>query len=208
VGAETNADIPNYSGITADENNIYFKDYSNYKYAVNKTTEQITSEAGTLSDLTVTFTVNKSKRVLSEEDKVEFQRAVANAAGVPITKVQILNTEFYSDTTDIETSVMPMSDSAYVMWVSICSVLLLAVIIGLMIMNDKMKTKQAEMDKFEEQIIIPVADAVPSMEDEIKKAPESRENALRKEIKEFADNNPLIVAQLIRTWLRGDEDDE
>ncbi len=208
VGAENNADIPNYSGITADENNIYFKDYSNYKYAVNKTTEQITSEAGTLSDLTVTFTVNKSKRVLSEEDKVEFQRAVANAAGVPITKVQILNTEFYSDSTDIETSVIPMSDSAYVTWVSICSVLLLAVIIGLMIMNDKMKTKQAEMDKYEEQIIIPVADTVPNMEEEIKKAPESRENALRKEIKEFADNNPLIVAQLIRTWLRGDEEDE
>lgn len=35
--------------------------------------------------------------------------------------------------------------------------------------------------------------------------PESREELLKKEIKEFAKTNPEIVAQLIRTWMRSDD---
>ena len=34
---------------------------------------------------------------------------------------------------------------------------------------------------------------------------ETREEALKREIQDFSRNNPEIVAQLIRTWIRGEE---
>lgn len=36
-------------------------------------------------------------------------------------------------------------------------------------------------------------------------APETREEALKREIQDFSKHNPEIVAQLIRNWMRGDE---
>lgn len=38
-------------------------------------------------------------------------------------------------------------------------------------------------------------------------AQQSRENELRKDLQEFSSQNPEIVAQLIRSWLRGDDND-
>jgi flagellar M-ring protein FliF len=35
----------------------------------------------------------------------------------------------------------------------------------------------------------------------------SKEEALTKEIQDFSSQNPEIAAQLIRTWLKGDEND-
>ena len=34
---------------------------------------------------------------------------------------------------------------------------------------------------------------------------ETREDVLKREIREFSKTNPEIVAQLIRNWMRGDE---
>lgn len=35
--------------------------------------------------------------------------------------------------------------------------------------------------------------------------PETRDEALKREIRDFSKNNPEIVAQLIRSWMRGED---
>jgi len=47
---------------------------------------------------------------------------------------------------------------------------------------------------------------LPNMTEDLKNVPESKEQVLKKEIKEFSSSNPEIVAQLLRTWLKGDDD--
>lgn len=50
---------------------------------------------------------------------------------------------------------------------------------------------------------IPDADFdLPSLNEDV---PESRDAALKREIKDFSKTNPEIVAQLLRTWMRGEE---
>lgn len=43
---------------------------------------------------------------------------------------------------------------------------------------------------------------LPSLNEEV---PETRDAALKREIRDFSKTNPEIVAQLLRTWMRGDE---
>jgi flagellar M-ring protein FliF len=43
--------------------------------------------------------------------------------------------------------------------------------------------------------------------EEIHAAQQTRDQELRKGLQEFTEQNPEIVAQLIRTWVRGDDDD-
>ncbi len=210
-GTETNSDLPNYVGVADDGKTIYYKDYSNYKYAVNKITEQITTDAAQLQDLTVSVLINKKERLLNEEDSESVKRVIANAAGVSPAKVEVYNPEFKNTGTKPldETPGGILENKVFIFSMSAAAMLLLIGLIVVFLINRKLKKRRNHEEVLEigEQMNITIPqEKLPNMTEDLKNVPESKEQVLKKEIKEFSSNNPEIVAQLLRTWLKGDDD--
>ncbi|MEG2428966.1 MAG: flagellar basal-body MS-ring/collar protein FliF, partial [Oscillospiraceae bacterium] len=218
-GEQTNADLPNYVGITKDEKNIYYKDYENYKYLVNKATEQITSQAAKMQNLTVTVAINRKARVLNQQSLANLQLTVANAAAISPAKVAISNEEFAGIPDLPEVKKKPLlSNTMIVFLMTLGTTLLLIAIISIFVINHKIKKNRleaailAEQQAQERELLFgannigagtgmnttPLID-MPNMEEDLKNQPESKEQALKKEIQDFSIKNPEIVAQLLRT---------
>lgn len=226
-GEESNADLPNYVGITTDGKNIYYKNYENMKYLVNKATEQITGEAAKMANLTVTVAINRKARVLNQQALAGLQQTVANAAAISPAKVAISNEEFVGiDVSEIEKKPI-LSDTMLIFLMTLGTILLIASVIAIIVINRKIKKNRlaaailAEQQAQERALMFgannhgggtglnttPLVD-MPNMEEDLKNQPESKELALKKEIQDFSVKNPEIVAQLLRTWLRGDDEGE
>lgn len=210
VGAEDNADLTNYVGITDDGESIYYRNGMHYSYLVNKTTEQITAESPELLDLTVVASVNRRHVELLEDEKEEIRQAVANASGVSPAKVMVLNTDFNNP--DYLQQDIPgtgiLQNRVLVISMSAIAVLLLIGLIIVLLINRKMKKKkaqEAEQGILEAQQLSIASEDMPNIGEDLKNVPDSKEQVLKKEIQDFSNKNPEIVAQLLRTWLKGDE---
>jgi flagellar M-ring protein FliF len=80
---------------------------------------------------------------------------------------------------------------------------LLSLVIILLLKSKGRKKKAVEsQDKTMDESIDTIEDIDFS---DIHNLKETKEQALKKEIQEFCHSNPEIVAQLIKTWLRGDD---
>jgi flagellar M-ring protein FliF len=214
-GAEENADVPNYSGVVVDKDTIYFKDYENYKYLVNKITEQINGESPEVKDLTVGVTINSKQKLLSAEEKENLTQLIANASGVSPAKVTVFNTDFPTIGKEplVENPDSLLHNKVFILSVSAGTFVLLVGLVLALIISHKIKKRRlakAEAASAAEAFVnpyIPQApqEPMPNLLEDLKKVPESKEQVLKKEIQEFSDQNPEIVAQLLRTWLKGDE---
>jgi len=210
VGEESNTEVPNYSGVTADEDNIYYKDYEKYKYLVNQITEQIDGNSPEVSDLTVAVTINSLQKTLTPEDKESLTQIIANASGVSPAKVAIYNTDFSaSNGQPLSPKDPALQNKMLILSVSAGAIILLIGFIIILIVSKKMKKKRGVkpvlvVGEVEDEPPIP-REKMPNFEADLKKVPESKEQVLKKEIQDFSTQNPEIVAQLLRTWLKGDE---
>lgn len=209
VGEESNTELPNYSGVTADEDNIYYKDYNKYKYLVNQITEQIDGNSPEVTDLTVGVTINSLQKTLTPEDKENFTQLIANASGISPAKVTIVNTDFSTlNGQPLSPQDPALQNKMLIISVSVGAIILLIGFILIFIISKKMKKKRGVKsvlvaDEVEEPPM--PREKMPNFEADLKKVPESKEQVLKKEIQDFSTQNPEIVAQLLRTWLKGDE---
>ncbi|WP_051280740.1 flagellar basal-body MS-ring/collar protein FliF [Anaerovorax odorimutans] len=207
-GSETNADVPIYPGITTDGNEIYFKDEKALDYLVNQVKEQVESDSGVLTDLTVSVAVDSQD--LTATKTAELKKLIAHAAGIDVNaaddKISIFNTAFYSEDKQEASSVWNdisdfVKESKYGKFILLGIILLLIIIIALAVIISKKRKKakeETEEESLEEGVLsINVEDIKPT-----------RESELRDEIRDFASNNPEISAQLIKSWLRGEEENE
>lgn len=219
VGAEGNADLPNYNGVVVGDNELYYKDQRDYEYLVNKITEQITGQSPVISDMTVAVSVDRKQVELTEIEREDLSQAIANASGVLPEKVSVFNAEF---NTLPQPGTQPggnlLDNQVLVFSMSAVAILLLIGLILIIIINKRIKKKkEAQLLAEAEAAAAELAAAtggmpfdsedMPNMLEDLKNVPESKEQALKKEIQQFTEENPEIVAQLLRTWLKGDEED-
>lgn len=233
AGAETNAEqnTTTYPGITTDGNRIYSKDESSYKYLVSKVIEQIQGDSATLQDMTVSVTINQA--TMDQTQKDSLKEMVAFAAGVTPDKVSIYNAEFQR--ANVPTAASPITPMVLIIGGAVLALLLILLVVALLVarkrkqrmlelagLAEEAQAARQQPEVFEE------ADEIPALEEDLipedeeyaepeeevplvediesqRKAMSSTEQALQKEIQDFAGDNPEIVAQLIRTLLKGDE---
>lgn len=209
-GTEENADLPNYTGVTEDGKKIYYKNEKEYKYLVNKATKQITGETPVIEDLTVAVTVNRKQVELSEADKDELSRNIAFSAGVSPAKVSIFNAEYTNPANKpiVDSNKNIFENKVLVFSISAVALLLLIGLLVVLMVNKKIKKKKAEeLALAAESAAAVPSDEMPNLLEDLKNVPESKQQVLKKEIQDFTETNPEIVAQLLRTWLKGDDGD-
>lgn len=203
-GSETNADIPQYQQETGDEGEEYYKEQLKLDYLVSHIKEQIQKEGASIKDLSVSIMIDKKE--MSTEENQNIKNIVANTAGIDPSKVALYNTEFRSSY-DEGSAPAPIDNRGYLnlfgIKIPVVAVVLvpLAVLLALSILFIRKRRTNKQKPK---PLDIPAL-----MKDEAKAldsvvAKESKELALKNQIKEFSHKNPDVVAQLIRTLVKED----
>lgn len=204
-GTETNAEVPTYPGVVVSGDDIYFRDSSTINYLVSQLKEQIEHNPGTIEKLTVAVVINKAH--MSDKEAEEINKLIAFSAGIGTENIALSNMVFY----DFEEPAVPVVTTSPFEGIQLKDLfiyggiaLIVISIISLILIFVLRKRKKA----LEEAAIAAGADSSEYSWADIQegiKIQETEEQAIKKQLKDFTKTNPEIVAQLIRTWLKGDE---
>lgn len=209
VGTDSNTETTTtYPGVTVDGNTIYIEDNSSYTYLVSQVKEQIEHDSSELTDLTISVALNTE--ALNTTEKDEIIRLIANAAAVPTEKVVLYAGLFQTVDTeedDDDSSSVTTVDKKRVLILIIAAVAVIGALLSLVIiLLLKSKGRKKKVVEGQEKIMDEPVDTIEDIDfSDIHNLKETKEQALKKEIQEFCHSNPEIVAQLIKTWLRGDD---
>ena len=222
-GTETNADIPIYGNIQLNGNEKQIINQNDIDYLVDQIKEQTQIDAGMIEDLTVSVSINNK----GKEDTVtndDLLKLVGNSAGIAVEKradkISIVKGAFFDSNEGAETQ-EPLDKKKMLIIAAVAIALLIALLATLLIflrMKKKAKLKAAaKISKDEnsqeltgamiDQMGISPLDAV-ELKDNLIDIKNEKSLELRTNIREFAEQNPEISAQLLKSWLKGDGTNE
>ena len=220
AGSETNADVPEYSTEDDDEDaegygaRTYDRDF-----LVNQIKEQGQITPGALEDLTVSVAINgESFGTLTAND---IRSLVGNAAGIAVTdwdnKISVVSAPFYQPMEEEEyeeetEGIFGKMASNPIFWVVfvVILVLLIVTVILLVLTNKRKKKRKAEEEAAAaEAAALAAAEAEQSsfINQELIDLQNDRGMELKKNLRDFTEENPEISAQLLKTWLNGGRKD-
>lgn len=219
-GTETNADIPIYGNIQLNGNETQIVNQNDIDYLVDQIKEQTQIDAGMIDDLTVSVSINNkgAADTVSNEDLLKL---VGNSAGIDpqkrADKISIVKGEFFDPNAGV-TEEKPLDKKQILIIAAVAIALLIALIATLLIFirskKKKDKLKAAQIPKEESPVVLP-EELVQLIESDKNDAKDNLINIkneksleLRTNIREFAEQNPEISAQLLKSWLKGDRSDE
>ena len=225
AGVDANADTPRYT--TQNGNNNANDGYANSsatrEWLYNVLKEQKEISPGVLEDATVAVVINTDDTSIPERDLINL---VADASGITreeagdkITILRSLNKTNVQKTEEEKTDTEKQTVlSRFPLWALIgaaVSAFLLLLILILLILRAKKRKKlkmlMEEEKANQEALSVKPSDEIAPIDD----TPDEYElNAegrmihgmkLKKSIGEFADQNPQVVAKLIQSWMREEE---
>lgn len=218
AGAESNADIPQYNtgGTAAD--NAYGAVNRTRQYMINQIREQGQVDPGSLDDLTISVVINGES--FGGLQLQQLRDLIGNAAGMAPedreAKITVASVPFY--TVDVpEPPVAPVSvqpDGSlrllpYVVVGGVVFILLLLILIALLVRRKKKKKKAAEPVAAVRRGEAPKKkEPVLETEDSLLELDNDKGIELRKGVRDFAEQNPEISAQLLKSWLNGGEGEQ
>lgn len=213
AGAETNADAAEYNTDSdTDEEDIYSESVSR-EYLVNQIKEQGQVTPGALDDLTVSVAINGEGYGNLRESQL--LALVGNAAGIAAAdqreKIAVVSAPFTDSTDDSEgekSAIVRLIENTP-LWVFILAGVLLVALIGLLvflIIRKRRKKEEEELSELDaaEQLEAEGED-VPmfDLNQELQEIKNDRGMELKRSIREFAEQNSEISAQLLKNWLNG-----
>ncbi|HEX3037479.1 MAG TPA: flagellar basal-body MS-ring/collar protein FliF [Oscillospiraceae bacterium] len=236
ASGSTGSTTTTYPGITVNGNTIYSTDNASYEYLVSQMKQQVQGDAASVKDLSVAVVIDNAAMTDQQKAQISSMVANAasiQANKVSVFNSKFFTESSMAQPTvgplaGIDTKVLIIGGA-------ILGIILLAVIAFIIISNQK-KQKMRQMiaglnaqepnedeeesDEMEEPFEeISTEDIGEDFGTGDKKAPividdiqshreslDSKDEALKKELHDFSSQNPEIAAQLIRTWLRGDDE--
>lgn len=226
-GTETNSDIPIYTQITSDGTENYIGADGDINYLVDQLKEQTEVQAGDLKDLTVAVIIDGKD--LGGLNRDELISLVAKAAGISaenqFEKIEVLNAPFYSEPVDEPEAptdfLSSLGREKLILIVAIAAVVLLLLIVLIVLLVRRSRKKKRLKEEEEAQLqeepdysgVVPSPDLLrareemPNWDEDLLSIQNERGMELKNKIREFAEENPEISAQLLKRWLKGGEDD-
>jgi len=201
-GTASNSGVATYQEPTNADNTGNYSESSSTNYLNNQTVEQVQREGYEITDITVAVLIGNQD--LSTSEIEDYRTIVAYAAGVSPDKVVISNAVFASVSNSGEVASIPGSfiKNNKLFLAAIGAAVLIVILVAVLLIRRKQK-KAPEESVFANTPL----DSKNQLIEEIVLS-ETREQNLKKQIKDFASSSPDVVAQLIRTWLKEDEDNE
>ncbi len=208
AGAETNADADEYNTDSSTGTGSSYSESYSRDYLVNQIKEQGQVTPGALDDLTVSVAINGDNFGSLRENQL--LALVGNAAGIAATeqneKIAIVCAPFsesIDDGGDDEKTGLARLIESVPIWVFIIGAVLLAVLIGLVVLLIMKKRKKEEEEEELEQEELGAEEPVYDLNQELQEIKNDRGMELKRSIREFAEQNSEISAQLLKNWLNG-----
>lgn len=228
VGVEENAEVPTYPEVDGATGSQSTSTARSVDYLVSYIKTQTEKNGAQRKAVSISVMVNRE--VMTDSDRESLINAVAMAAGVQPENVSVLNIKFAGEEEGIISPELNTKMIAIVGAGALALTLLIILIVALVTRASRRKkertalaaalaeappeNKKEQLEQFfgpepvegEEQ---PVAEPKQPVDVSVAKleVAETKETALKREIQTFSKDNPEIVAQLLRTWLKGDDDD-
>lgn len=212
AGSEANADIPQYNaGTTTTDNNAYGSSNLTRKYILNQIKEQGQVNPGSIDNLTISVVINGSDFGTMSIDDI--RNLVGNAAGITQTdraeKITAVAAPFYTidvpkeTETPAETAANGILVNQWILIGALAGVMLLLLIVILVIRHRRKKRALMGEGEDSQENIPSIQASSDNDEIEVLSPEEDRGAELRESVREFAEQNPEISAQLLKTWLNG-----
>ena len=227
VGTESNSDLVEAveAGALPQNGDTMIAGDKQIDYENSRSEFQIDSiGAGRVTDCTVAVTINS--RTAGDFDVEDIRRHVARAAKIqgeldPVTgeeildsKMSVLAMEFYDPNVGLQPGLEPGGFFEEHMWIVIAAgvglllfIILLTVILLLRRKKRKQQQEQEERERRDMEAMMAAAGLGENGEAaagaDVMELEMERSMELRKDIRQFASDNPEIAAQMIKTWLKG-----
>ncbi len=213
AGTETNADVSEYTTTTDDGTTTYTNNSQVREYLVNQIKEQGELEPGTLSDLTVAVSVNGN--TLGNLTEAEAISLIGSATGIARAqrsqKITVVAAPFYEEAELPEDQASTLVAYLPVVGGGVALLLLIALALVLLLRRRKRKREEEELLLEEENFVPVVEEGQEEMEEwekpELLNIKSEKTRELREAVRDFANENPELSAQMIKTWLNGGEAD-
>lgn len=216
VGTETNADNTEYAAGGGGNSSAGSESESVSKdYLVNQIKEQGQIDPGVLTDLTVAVAINGEGYGELTDKKI--RDLVGNAAGIAAEdregKISLVSAPFYKANTEEASAKANAMDTKTLLILAGIAAAVLLILIILIVAKRRKKKRMLE----EQELLAAETEVMPDLyedndEDierlskEMQELRNDRGMELKKQVREFADQNPEISAQLLKSWLNGGED--
>jgi flagellar M-ring protein FliF len=227
VGTETNSDLPTYveQEPTADEDSSRVSGSGEIDYDNSRAQTYTVRTAGYITDCTISVSINATTAGTINVESI--REHVARAAGISAvdtesmtaqeyleSKISVLSMSFYEPPTaqvDDDTGlgiVLPEWLPWWAVYAAAGGLLLFLVllIVILIVAKKRRKKKGAVTEDAALEALLDAVGAPEPMGADVMNLQSERSLELRKAIRRFVDENPELAAQLIRTWLRGGDD--
>lgn len=208
AGTDANADTPQYNTNGVQEGISATSDSAIRDYLVDQVKEQGQVSPGVLEDLTVSVVINGNGYGSLREAQV--RALVANAAGIAEedqnAKISVANAPFYEEeeTQDTEMTSATIFGIPIIYFIVGGLLALLLLIILILAIMRKRRKKEEEEEEAEltggEGVL---ENTVLDMNQELQEIQNDRGMELKRNIREFAEQNAEISAQLLKSWLNG-----
>lgn len=224
VGTPTNSDIPYYpnldTNLTGDEN--YAGAQGDREHKIDTTTQQEEVLAFTITDVRVAVTINQNCTNANSLGTDALKSHVATASGIgtetPEEHVSVIIAPFDRPTPTPSGDGFFLPTDSWVLYAAIGGlVLFLILLILILLLRSRSKKKKlAQQQALEEELRLAEAEELaksaalappPTDGADIMEINTEKSMELRKTVRQFAQNNPEIAAQMVKAWLRGGEDD-
>ena len=234
VGTTTNADTsPDYPTLTVGEDGEFYQEANRDIISkISETKRQVEKDGYNIANLSAAVVV-KSNVNLTNDEQTNWRSVIANAIGADIANVSIQTAPFIEtsgnviDSNSIQVSASATQSMAMLLIIVVLGVILIILLI-LSLRSPGFRKKQRKgggavpaaagagagggtagagadgMEAFGMAAATKDNDEFEllSLSEE---QPETRDEALKREIQDFSKQNPEIVAQLIRSLIRGDD---
>lgn len=219
VGTETNADLPTYveEEIQPDGTEKEISTEGQNDYLNNSSTVHEERVAGTITDCMVSVSINTD--TAGNVDVNQIRTHVARAAGITDeqaeTRISILPRSFYTEGGNQNQNglgdggefQLPIPVEVAVAISAGLFLLLVFTIVMMIVLHRRRKRKEREaaLAAAAAQQVIPmeIPMAEPQEGADVMSLQTEKSMELRKDVRQFADDNPEIAAQMIRTLLKG-----
>lgn len=219
VGSTTNSDLPTYVEDVAepDGTETVISGGSQIDYDNSRSEKHIENSTGVLTDCTVAVTLNS--RTAQNVDLDELRRHVARAAGIHGTIDEMTGREYLDDKVSVvqmdfyEPPIVFNGGLNGTTWllIGVAAGLLLLILLLVIFLIRRKKKKAAEEEQLEgmDELLAAVEQQQNMGQSgaDVMSLQSEKNMELRKDIRQFANDNPEIAAQMIHHWLRGGEED-
>lgn len=216
VGTTTNADLPTYveEEIEPDGDEAEISTSGQIDYDNSRDQTHMERTAGYITDCMVSVSINSTEAGMVDTDA--WQLHVARAAGIgndlAAEKISIITSPFFVP--EEPGPIIIDSELPVDMWVIYAAaggllLFIILLIIILVIRGKRKKKKRLEEERRQQMLMREMAAAamaVPDTGADVMSMNSEKTMELRRDIRKFADDNPEIAAKIVRSMMRGGEE--